>query len=169
MSDRMDRLIEGFREAVTHLPELTEELPDDVDAYDVGYEAGRAALAPIAWARAVGDRIQTAELTEMLDLSRQALQKRVRSHTLIGLPGKRTTHYPRWQFDFARGEILPATERVLRIFRATGEFDPYMIAAWMNEPCTELGEERPADLLEDEGRVGKVFEQARTVAKRWAQ
>ena len=165
----MDRLIEGFRDAVNHMPELAEELPDDVDAYDVGYEAGRAALAPIAWARAVGDRVQTTELTELLGLSRQALQKRVRNHTLIGLPGKQTTHYPQWQFDFKRGEILPAAERVLRAFRSNGEFDPYMIAAWMNEPRAELEEARPADLLKDEGRVEELFELVRAVAKRWAQ
>ncbi|MGW3939834.1 hypothetical protein [Streptomyces phaeochromogenes] len=169
MSDAMDRLLEGFRDAVIHLPDLVDALPHDIDAYDVGYEAGRAALAPVAWAQAVGDRVQTTELTELLGVSRQALQKRVRNHTLIGLPGKRTTHFPRWQFDVSGKQILPAAERVLRIFQASGEFDPYMIATWMNAPCPDLGDVRPADLLDDEGRVGEVFELARAVAKRWAQ
>ncbi|WP_052442575.1 hypothetical protein [Streptacidiphilus neutrinimicus] len=169
MSDRYDQLVEGFQKGLIDMKDLLEGLPDDVDPHDVGYEAARAALAPVAWARAVGDRMQTAEATDLLGVTRQALQKRVQKHTLIGLPGKQTTHFPVWQFDRSRRQVRPAAERVLQIFRASGEFDPYMIAAWMVAPCEELGQAAPAGLLEDEGRVEEVFKLARAVAKRWAQ
>ncbi|MFJ9087888.1 hypothetical protein ACIRL3_36325 [Streptomyces sp. NPDC102384] len=169
MSDRYHQMVDGFREELAHMKDLLEGLPNDVDPYEAGREAARTALAPVVWARAVGERIQTAEATALLGVTRQALQKRVQKRTLIGLPGERTTHYPVWQFDPKRKEVRPAAERVLQIFRTSGEFDPYMIAAWMVAPCEELGEARPAELLEDEGRVGEVFKLARAVAKRWAQ
>ncbi|MFE3661104.1 hypothetical protein [Streptomyces sp. NPDC059165] len=167
MRERVDQMVAGFRDALDDLKDVLEDLPAG-EEYDTGYEAAHAALAPIAWSKAVGDRIDTTEAQKVTGVSRQALQKQVRNETLLGLPGKTTTYFPNWQFDFLRGGIRPEAKKILRAFKSRGQFDPYMIAAWMTTPNVDLRQDTPAQVLEDGKEVERLIEVAAEVAESWA-
>jgi DNA-binding GntR family transcriptional regulator len=94
-----EALVDGFRERLYDLPDRLMQPLLPGEATELGSRAAMAALAPRLWAGVVGDRLTTAELAQLLGVSRQALAKRVASGTLLGMPGKGTTVYPKWQFD----------------------------------------------------------------------
>ncbi|MFD9107632.1 hypothetical protein [Streptomyces bottropensis] len=167
MEDRYEQLVKGFKDGLANLKDLVEELPSE-DAYDSGYEAAHAALAPIAWSKAVGDRIDTGKAQELLGITRQALAKRVTSGSLLGLPGRGTTYYPSWQFDSSRRAIRPEVRKILRFFSERGEGDPYMIATWMMAPNRDLDGAKPAEWLQDGREVNRLLQAARQVAERWS-
>lgn len=167
MRERIDQMVAGFRDALEGLKDVLEDLPVG-EEYETGYEAAHAALAPIAWSKAVGERIDTPEAQKVTGVSRQALQKQVRNETLLGLPGKTTTYFPSWQFDFMRGGIRPEAKKVLRAFKSRGQFDPYMISAWMTTPNVDLGQDTPAHVLENGKEVERLIEVVVEAAESWA-
>ena len=133
-----DSLIQGFAAGVDALP------PDAVDhlgsaAYDYGYRAARFAIAPAVWAKAVGDRFDTAALMAWLGVSRQALHKRTAAGSLIEIPGRRTTYYPKWQFDLEARDVRPVVRQLTAAFmEELGEANPIVIAAWATTPQEDL-------------------------------
>ncbi|MFH9009026.1 hypothetical protein ACH4E5_38040 [Streptomyces afghaniensis] len=167
MRERIDQMVAGFKDALEGLKDVLEDLPAGQE-YDTGYEAAHAALAPIAWSKAVGDRIDTPEAMKVTNVSRQALQKQVRNETLLGIPGKTTTYFPKWQFDFHQSRVRPEAKRILRAFKSRGQFDPHMIAAWMNTPNADLGQDTPAHVLENGEEVERLIEVAVETAESWA-
>ena len=167
MEERIQQLIKGFTDGLSSLKDLVEELPRE-EAYDSGYDAAHAALAPIAWSKAVGDRLDTSKAQDLLGITRQALAKRVASGSLLGLPGKGTTYYPSWQFDSLARTIRPEAREILRIFSERGEDDHYMIATWMTTPNRDLDETSPARWLEDGKEMNRLLEAAQQVAERWS-
>ncbi|MDQ0908738.1 hypothetical protein QFZ22_004723 [Streptomyces canus] len=168
MKDRIDLVVEGFRDGLDSLQGYLKELPQG-DEYTTGFEAAHAALAPIAWSHAVGAKINTGEARKALGgVTRQALAKRVENGSLLGLPGRGTTYYPSWQFDFRRNEIRPAVKRLLRVFKSYDEYDPFMIASWMTEPNADLDQARPADLIENEEEVDQLIKVATATVRRWS-
>ncbi|WP_419855146.1 hypothetical protein [Candidatus Poriferisodalis sp.] len=58
---------------------------------DLDETAAESVVASAAWSAAVGERYDTARVCAMLGVSRQALSKRQRSGTLIGLRASSTT------------------------------------------------------------------------------
>ena len=157
----------AFVEALAELSDLTDEVPDGSE-HEFGREAARTSLAPIAWSRAVGDRLDTTAVQSLLGVTRQSLAKRVQVGSLLGLPGKGTTHYPTWQFDLPRQAVRPEAQKILRLFKRHDEYDPYMVAAWMRTPNEALGGAAPAELLENGKEVNAILEAAGETAKRWA-
>lgn len=149
---------------------LLEEVVSEDQAIEYARQAARGVLAPLAWSKAVGSRLNTTEVVTLLDVTRQALAKRVAAGTLLGLPGRGTTYYPTWQFDFERRVVRPEVGDVLDIFAETAaDVDPLTIATWATTPQPEdLGGETPAGWLEGGLDPGPVFEAVRRAAKRLA-
>src|SRR3954468_13736108 len=107
MADQYDLLVKGFNEAIHAYPVgMVEDLTADA-ARECGRRAARFAVAPGAWARALGDYLETAEVVNVLGISRQAISKRVAAGSLIGLRSALTTYFPAWQFDAEHGTVRP--------------------------------------------------------------
>lgn len=142
MSDVLTALSEGFRERLRALLTRHHDLLADLDpeaAQALGAEGAEAALAPLIWAAAVGERWPTSTVTEFLHVTRQALHKRVAKGTILGLPGSGTTWFPLWQFDIDSREIRPLVAEVIAAFRdELGSADPFVIASWATSPQPEL-------------------------------
>lgn len=104
---------------------------DESAAQRIGGSAAESVLASAAWSAAVGERYDTAQVCEMLGVTRQALSKRQRSGTLIGLRGRSTTWFPAWQFDSGSRSVRPVVADVVAAFRdCLDGADPQIIAAW---------------------------------------
>lgn len=116
----------------------------------IGRHAGRQAAAALAWQSRVGDIMDTEQVTLLLGISRQALDSRKRTGSVLALPGAGTTHYPTWQFDTngARATVRPITVRIVTAFReAINDVSPFTIAAWATSPQPELNGRTPADWI----------------------
>jgi hypothetical protein len=172
VSDIRERLVEAFAKGIASVPDalLDDLLPEK--ARDYGLRAARVAVAPIIWSQAVGERLDTGQAMELLGVTRQALAKRVQAGSLLGLPGRGTTYYPTWQFDFDRCEVRPITRQILAAFAEEVERpDPYAVAAWATTPQDEdLDGFSPAEwIVKDGDRDERVLvEAARRAAARLA-
>lgn len=124
--------------------------PDLHEAAEIGREAGAQAAAAAAWRRRVGDTLDTEEVTELLGVTRQALDSRKRTGSVLALPGAGTSHYPAWQFDVeaTTASVRPITLRIVTTFReALDEVSPFTIAAWATSPQPELDDRTPAEWI----------------------
>lgn len=85
----------------------------------------------------------------MLGVSRQALAKRQKHGSLIGLAGRRSTLFPAWQFDQAKRAVRPVVADITAAFRdELGNADPAVIASWATTPQHEdLAGSTPADWI----------------------
>lgn len=116
---------------------LEEQVTEDI-ALDLGHRAARHALAPLLWKAVAGDVLDTSQVTELLDVSRQALSKRVRNHSLLAIPGRGITYFPKWQFDIDQREVRPVVKDVLQQFvKALGDVDPLVVVSWAQSPQHE--------------------------------
>ena len=114
------------------------QLLADDEALEMGRRGAREALAPLLWKTLAGETLDTTQVGGLLDITRQAINKRVKNGTLLALPGKSTTHFPVWQFDLDRSEVRTVVKDVLQIFAsALGELDPYVVTSWATSPQHE--------------------------------
>ena len=143
MNDVLEGLRDGFAERAGELLKRhgdIEETTSYDDARRLGYDAAAAALAPLLWRAAVGERWETTEAAEFLGVTRQALHKRCRTGTVLGLPGRGTTSYPIWQFDLDHHQVRPQVAQILEAFRrAVDPLDPLIVASWATTTQPELG------------------------------
>jgi hypothetical protein len=129
------------------LDDVTEE-----EALELGRQGARAAFAPLIWGAAVGDRWDVRRATEFLGISRQALYKRVRSGSALGIPGRSTTWFPVWQFDSQQRIVRAVTGSIIKAFRdADAGIDPLVIGAWATKETRLLGGKSPAGWLTEAG------------------
>lgn len=94
-----------------------------------------------------GPFYDTASLTKWLGVTKQALDNRVKKHTLLMCrtsDGKRV--YPAWQFD-NHGDVHPGIQEVIRAFSEIGLDDGWTIARWLNLPNPDLGDQAASELL----------------------
>jgi hypothetical protein len=107
--------------------------------------------------RHIGDRWDARRVTEFLDVSRQAVYKRVRTGSLLGLPGSGTTWFPVWQFDPDRRVVRRVVASIITQFRAADpDLDPLVIAAWVTAPHPQLDGASPADEIRRGGNDERV-------------
>jgi hypothetical protein len=132
--------------------------------------ARMAALIPLPHPldRDIGPFYDTRALCEWIGVSRQALDSRVRNHTLLGCPtdgGSRA--YPVWQFT-DDGDTIPHLHEVLTVL-AAGSPHPWTWATWLaGRVRGQLGG-RPAWTWLADGRDPEpVLTAARSDAARWA-
>ncbi len=143
MADVEATLVEAFRHRLYELMHKHSDLIDAIDeeeAQRLGRQAAEAAVAPVLWRQQVGDVWDTETVREFLGISRQALYKRARTGSVLGLPGRGTTLFPVWQFDLAGQRVRPAVADVVEAFRARlHDFDAHLVASWARTDQPELG------------------------------
>lgn len=143
MGDAVAGLHEGFTERINVLLERHTGIVDGLDfdeAQRLGAQGADAAVAPLIWGAALGERWPTTTVTEFLHITRQALHKRVIAGTALGVPGRGTTWFPVWQFDLDAHEVRPVVVEVVKAFREElGAFDPFVAASWATTDQPELG------------------------------
>jgi hypothetical protein len=164
---------EGLRSELTRDKRLTMLLErlSEGDAFQLGREAGRAVLGPLVLRDLLGeDRFDTTAAARLLQVTRQALHKRVRAGRLLGVPGRGTTWFPAWQFNVNSREVRPSARAVLAAWvEALGpDFDAETILAWANSPQPELGDQTPADWIQSGAPEGPLVDSARRAASRLA-
>lgn len=110
-----------------------------------------------------GGVLSSQEAAEILNISRQAIDKRRKKRQLIGLSmGRRGYVYPVWQF--AQGGTVAGLESVLAELH---DQDPWMQTAFIVNSNTRLNGESPLKLLL-RGDVEAVIEAAREYGKHGA-
>lgn len=170
--DQLKVLLASFATGWTeHQPSGVAQL--DVDELDeIGRQAGEQAAATAAWRRRIGAMLDTETVTTLLSVSRQALDSRKRSGSVIALAGSGTSHYPTWQFDVGANTatVRPVTLRIVTEFRERlDDVSPFTIAAWATSPQPELDNRTPAEWITSGGDDAPVVLAARRAAHLEAQ
>ena len=155
----------GFLEHLTAGADMLGKLEAD-EAVRLGHRAAEQVLAAARWSQVVGDRLDTTQTTRLLGVTRQALGKRQKAGSLLGLPGEGTTWYPTWQFDVEAAAIHPTVRDLIGAFRdRLDDVDPLVVAAWATTPQDEdLAGDTPAQWLQ----AGRNPDQLRRAAERTA-
>ena len=169
--DALSGLEEGFSQEFKELLGQNPDLYEAIGALngEEGLELGRlgaqAALAPLLWSTRVGDRWDVTRATEFLGVTRQALYKRLKNGTLLGVRGRGTTWFPTWQFDPTAGIVRAVIAGILAEFRnADAETDPLFIAAWATKANRLLEDLSPAEWVSKGRGDDAVIRAARRAA-----
>lgn len=141
---------------------------DDFEEYvRIGRKAGEQAAIAAKWRQRVGATLETQDVTELLGLSRQALDSRKRTGSVLALPGSGTSYYPSWQFNTENRppSVRPITLQIVTAFReAVEDLSLYVVAAWATSPQPELDNRTPADWIVSGGADGPVVLAAQRAA-----
>ena len=164
MADTEALLVSSFEDRLRNLvctrrADLDHLTSDEISA--LGAAAADSVIGRIMRDRAIGERWSTSEVTEYLGVSRQALHKRLRCHSILGLPGRGVTWFPVWQF--AGGKVRPVVGELIAAFRSVEPYDPLIVASWATSAQPELGT-TPAEWLEVGGVEQRLVELARRSA-----
>ena len=160
MADTEALLVSSFEDRLRNLvctrrADLDHLTSDEISA--LGAAAADSVIGRIMRDRAIGERWSTSEVTEYLGVSRQALHKRLRGHSILGLPGRGVTWFPVWQFQ--NGAVRPVVAELIAAFRAVEPYDPLLVASWATTVQPELGTS-PGEWLEPGGDERRLVELA---------
>ena len=97
---------------------------------------------------AAGGVFRVADVALLLNITRQAVDKRRRSSGLLGLRQGGDWLYPRCQFDEARHDVLAGLPRFLR---EAGQANPWVVLDLLLSADDALGGMTPLDLLRADG------------------
>jgi hypothetical protein len=170
--DALAAFEDGFRAELAELWRRHPQLADvpGGEAEQLGRSGARSTVAPILWRQALGEVWDTAQVTEFLGVSRQALAQRIRSGSMLGLRGRGTTLFPSWQFDITKRAVRPIVAALVAEFRSVEGVEAWTIASWASTPQTDLRGHSPAELLaKDERAEYDVLAAAHHTAARLAQ
>ncbi|WP_182349059.1 hypothetical protein [Tomitella gaofuii] len=166
----VDEFKQELRRTIDHYIDHLVVRADVASTLDAQTVAGRMiASVPLQlhpFDEAAGPFYDSAGLEKWFDISRQAIDKRVRAGKLIAaqLDGGRRV-YPAWQFT-PEAQVHPALLPTWRILRAHG--DPWTAILWLTTPNPTLDGDSAADWL-TAGRDPKPVEAAaRADSARWA-
>lgn len=162
----VEGVVAELEQCQEQIAELTEQ-----EANELGHSAGEQIAAAVAWSLIVGDRLDTSEVARMLGVTRQALAKRQRSGSLLGLRGRATTWFPVWQFDTRERCVRPVTADLIAAFREhLGDVDPVLVASWATTAQDEdLGGATPSEWIESRPDHRRMIESAHRATARLAQ
>jgi hypothetical protein len=137
----------------------------------IGEQTARHLVAQQRWAALVGDTFDTAEVRQLLNLTRQALEARRRNGSLIGLASDRSgTLYPAWQFDTRHQRVRPEIASLVSRFRdEADDVTEAEIVAWASTSQADLNGETPAAWLVAEGDIDQLLTAASRAASHLAQ
>ncbi|MEH0110745.1 PRC-barrel domain-containing protein [Tersicoccus sp. MR15.9] len=114
----------------------------------------------------VGPFYDTAGLRKRFDLSRQAIDQRVKRGDLLCLKTSDNHRlYPSFQFD-EHGDGIPRLREVLELLPEEKEYGPWQAAAWLNAAGDDLDGLTPAEVLRT-GRSDDVIRLARQAGAPW--
>jgi hypothetical protein len=118
--------------------ELFDDQLTNDEAIELGQRAARYAFAPLVWRAVAGDVLNTTQVTELLDISRQAIAKRVRHRSLLAIAGRGMSYFPVWQFNFDQRTVRPVVKDILQVFHDTADqVEPLVIVSWSRSPQRE--------------------------------
>jgi len=170
--DGLSAVEKGFQDEFWRI--LGEDLSLEVQLLDLneeqslelGRQGARATLAPLLWSHAIGDRWDVRRVTEFLGTSRQAIYKRLKLGSALGVQGRGTTWFPTWQFDTTERIVRAVTRSIISAFHdADPTVDPLVIAAWAMKANPSLEGMSPAAWLTEGRQEGAVVLAARRAAK----
>jgi hypothetical protein len=118
----------------------------------------------------VGPCYDTPGLARWLGISKQAIDKRNKAHTLLACRTESGSwRYPALQFD-DRGNTLPHLRELLDVLIRPGDERRWRAARWLAAPAPYLpGNVSAADWLRGGGDPRPVLAAARADAARWAE
>ncbi len=167
----LDVLVDAFTQGWSANSPHDSTLATD-ELVEIGRHAGEQAAAAATWRGRLGDTIDTETVVRLLGVTRQALDSRKKTGSVLALPGTRTSHYPTWQFDMSgpRPVVRDVTWRIVTAFRERLDDDsPFMIAAWATSAQPELGDRTPIDWISHDGPDSAVIAAAQRAAHLEAQ
>ena len=170
-SDVIETAVGAFRARLMAHAEVISQLDLD-ETRKAGTCAADHMVSGARWATVVGDRLDTTQVTELLGVTRQALSKRQRSGSILGLHGQATTWYPIWQFDLDARQVRPGIRYIVGAFRDRLEedYNPMTVASWASSEQTEdLGGLSPAQWLAEGRDPDRLFAAADRAAARLSQ
>jgi hypothetical protein len=154
MADGYAFLLDEFAQRLKGWPELADL--DEADCKRLAREAAEAVIGPVLLRRLLGeDRLDTHRVALALGITRQAVHKKVRTHALLGVPGRGTTWFPAWQFEPHKPQVRPVVPQLLAAWAAAGGeaiFDPQTVLVWAATPQPELDDQTPEEWV----RLGKA-------------
>lgn len=107
------------------------------------------------------DAITTAQVAELLGVSRQAVGERERKGQLLGEMEGGHLRFPLWQFDPAgSGGVVEGLPQVLRALDEGGPVPPLGKMSWLQKKNCSLGGDAPLEALR-QGRLAEVLAAAR--------
>jgi hypothetical protein len=168
-----DAVYQGFIAATLEAKQQP-EFADELEAAEFGRQAFLNELARHRRTSRIGPSLSSAEVTELLGISRQALSKRVAAGSVVALNGPHSTAnvYPEWQFDVTKREVRDGVRQVVAAFREALEHDysPETLAIWMTTPNSAFEANlSPADWLAQNGSPAIVISLAEETAAGLAQ
>jgi hypothetical protein len=95
-----------------------------------------------------GGTLNASEVALLLNVSRQAVDKRRRSNGLLGLRQGGDWHYPRCQFDEAQHDVVADLPRFLRQSKISS---PWIVLDLLLAPDDTLGGRTPLEILRGTG------------------
>ena len=103
--------------------------------------------------------LSVAKVATLLDVSRQTVNHRVKTQTLLGLKDKNTSRFPTWQFD-ANGPngTIPELPKILKALNISD----FGKAFWLSHKNAVLDNKTPVDMLK-EGEYTRVLIEARSI------
>ena len=131
--------------------------------------AARLAVAEQAWTARLGTLLESRDVVELLEVSKQRVSTLAREHRLIALPQGGRMRFPAWQFaatETSDRETLAAAHRELV---DTGALSPWAAASWFGEEHPELDGRDPVAFLRQGGARSRLLDVARRNAARLAQ
>jgi hypothetical protein len=166
-----EMMIEGLRYALKELADTDPDVYEDLYRSGVDETTGQHLVellaAPYRWRRAVGEVIDTTDLARLLGVTRQAIASRVKSGTLLALPGRTSRLYPTWQIDVEGRQVFPAVAALLSEWRRIEpDVEELTIATWATTANELLDERTPAELICDDDAVAGILRAARAAADR---
>jgi len=171
VASALDLIHDGFSRELFSQVDVEKYPPamGEKELRELGRRAAQAAVAPLLWSAEVSERWDVRRVTEFLDISRQAIYRRVRTGSLLGLQGEGTTWFPVWQFDPDGRVVRHVVASIIATFRrADPEVDPLVIASWATAKNQHLGGVSPAEVVakgdEDERVVLAAARAARGLA-----
>jgi hypothetical protein len=100
-----------------------------------------------------GATLTAEQAGKLIGISRQAIDKRRRSGTLIGLRQGGSWHYPGCQFDEQRHEVIAGLPRLLE---AMPKSSPWVVLDFLLAPDQTLNGRTPLEVLRAEGWTGDL-------------
>ena len=146
-------------------PAWREELRQHVHAADPPVPQPRSA------SEILGSCLDLKQARRFLKLSEQQVRQRLVDGDLLGVVGRRTVWFPKWQFDLRTKAVRPAVKCVIDAFSEhIDEIDSLVIASWATSRQPEdLAGETPAQWIESDKATARVTEAAHRAAVRLAQ
>ncbi len=86
----------------------------------------------------------TPQAAEFLDISRQAINKRIQNRKMLGYAGNGMTLFPVWQFDLENRRVRREVPKFLAAFDEN--IEPHAIARWSTTKIDEF-DRTPAEML----------------------